>query len=182
MRQVIVSTSLDPESKSALLAAALEERSRQAGHDTELIDLRQHELPFCDGHSPSPLPVVQEIRSQLEAADAIAVATPVYSYDVSGAARNLLALTGKVWNDKVVGLLGAAGGQRSYMSLLGFANSLMLDFRCLIVPRFVYADSSAFEGERIIDGVVLDRICRLAVDLERVGTAMADSLEPTVLA
>ena len=37
-----------------------------------------------------------------------------------------------------MGFLCAAGGTRSYMSPVGFATSLMFDFRCLIIPRFVY--------------------------------------------
>ena len=37
----------------------------------------------------------------------------------------------------------------SYMSVMAYANSLMLDFRCVIIPRFVYATGSAFaEGSR----------------------------------
>jgi FMN reductase len=38
--------------------------------------------------------------------------------------------------NKVVGFLCAAGGKSSYMSVMRLANSLMLDFRCLIIPHF----------------------------------------------
>ena len=34
------------------------------------------------------------------------------------------------------------------MSILGLANGLMLDFRCLIVPRFVYATGDDFANDR----------------------------------
>ncbi len=37
------------------------------------------------------------------------------------------------------------------MSVMAYANSLMLDFRCVIIPRFVFATSHAFDGERIND-------------------------------
>ena len=41
-----------------------------------------------------------------------------------------------------------AGGNASYMSFMRIANSLMLDFRCLIIPRFVYAVSDDFANDR----------------------------------
>ena len=55
-------------------------------------------------------------------------------------------LTGPAWQDKPVGFLCAAGGQASCMSPIGFANSLMFDFRCVIVPRFVYCTKADFEA------------------------------------
>jgi NAD(P)H-dependent FMN reductase len=77
----------------------------------------------------------------------IIVATPIYNYDANAAVKNLLELTGSSWEDKTVGFLCAAGGGSSYMSIMGLANSLMLDFRCLIIPRFVYA-----HGRDFVDG------------------------------
>ena len=76
------------------------------------------------------------------------IATPIYNYNVSSSAKNLVELTGKAWTDKVVGFLCAAGGRGSYMGCMGLANSLMLDFRSLILPRFVYATGDPFAGEQ----------------------------------
>ena len=43
------------------------------------------------------------------------------------------------------------------MAPLSFMNSLMLDFRCIVVPRYVYADRFAFaEGE--IDAKVVTQL------------------------
>jgi FMN reductase len=90
------------------------------------------------------------------------MAVPIYNYDVNAAAKNLVELTGRSWTDKVVGFLCAAGGRSSYMAVMGVANSLMLDFRCLIIPRFVYADGSAFAGDGISDEKVQERVQELA--------------------
>jgi FMN reductase len=87
---------------------------------------------------------------------------PIYNYASGASAKNLIELTGSAWSDKVVGFLCAAGGHSSYMSILGLANSLMLDFRCLINPRFVYTDGSAFEGGQITDSEIKKRIEELA--------------------
>ena len=61
----------------------------------------------------------------------------------------------------------AAGGQGSYMSAMGLANSLMLDFRCLIVPRFIYATGESFEGEQLADESIQERVQILVEDTLR---------------
>ena len=40
--------------------------------------------------------------------------------------------------------MSSAGGKGAFMSPMSFLNSLMLDFRCIIIPRFVYADKACF--------------------------------------
>jgi FMN reductase len=89
-----------------------------------------------DDHQGEKVPVPEGL------ADDFVVATPIYNYEVGGATRNLIALGGSAFRDKVVGVC-AAGGQRPYMSVMALANSLMLDFRSVIVPRFVYATGLA---------------------------------------
>ncbi len=135
------------------------------GAQPELLDLAQTELPFCDGGASYGHENVQPVRERIIAASGILLATPVYNYDANAAAKNLLELTGQAWNGKVVGFLCAAGGHGSYMSIMPFANSLMLDFRCVVIPRFVYATGQAFEQQTIADPAVQERVKRVATDL-----------------
>jgi hypothetical protein len=58
------------------------------------------------------------------------------------------------------------------MSVMAYANSLMLDFRCVIIPRFVFATSDSFEGENISDKKVVRRIEMLADELVRFTKAL----------
>lgn len=51
------------------------------------------------------------------------------------------------------------------MSVLAFANSLMLDFRCWIAPRFVYATGEDFEKNAINNPEIAERIENLIDDL-----------------
>ncbi len=83
------------------------------------------------------------------------------SYDLNAVAKNLLELTGKGWNEKVVGFICKAGRKASFMSVMPFANSLMLDYRCHIIPRFVYVTSDAFHGSDLVDSEILSRIDEL---------------------
>jgi FMN reductase len=163
---LIVSTSLSPESKSRILAQAAYEQLQKLGN-AELIDLRDYSLPLCDGDDAYSHASVPVLTGKIENASAILLAIPVYNYSSAASAKNLIELTGRAWNDKVVGFLCAAGGKSSYMSVMSLANSLMLDFRCLINPRFVYTDGSAFETDRISDPEVKKRVEELALSTSR---------------
>lgn len=174
MSLLVISCSLNPDSKSRVMARyaldALAERKAEA----ELLDLQDWPLPLCDGNAAYDDANVALLTQKIAAADGILVAAPVYNFDVNAAAKNLVELTDKAWQDQVVGFLLAAGGQSSYMSVLGFANSLMLDFRCLILPRFVYATKQAFDGDRISEPLITARIDELVEKLIAVSSALRD--------
>jgi FMN reductase len=126
------------------------------------LDLRAVNLPLCDGETAYGHPDVAKCAKLITEARVIIAATPVYNYDVCAALKNLVELTGDSWEDKVVGFLCAAGGASSYMSVLSMADSLMLDFRCLIIPRFVYATRNDFSDAKVPTEEVKGRIARLA--------------------
>jgi FMN reductase len=84
----------------------------------------------------------------------------------------LIELRGCFWIENFVGFLCAAGGTASYMSVMAYANSLMLDFRCVIIPRFVFATADAFDGDNIADKKVTARVEQVANDLVRFTEAL----------
>ena len=66
----------------------------------------------------------------------------------------------------------AAGGRVSYMAVMAFANTLMLDCRCLVLPRFVYADPDSLEADGTPTPAALrQRIDALAAEGVRVASA-----------
>jgi NAD(P)H-dependent FMN reductase len=140
--------------------------------DCKWLDLAEMDLPLCDADACYAHPAVKKLREAIEAADGMIVATPVYNYDVSASAKNMVELTGSAWEDKIVGFLCAAGGMSSYMSVMAYANSLMLDFRCVIIPRFVYATGDAFDEDKLSDRKVARRIQRVTKELIRFTEAL----------
>src|SRR6187397_2898113 len=138
---LVISSSLRAGSYSRLLAEAL---AAELAPDSELVNLRDYPLPICDGESAYAHPNVGLLGAKVTGARVIIVAVPIYNYDANAAAKNLIELTGSSWENKIVGFACAAGGQSSYMSIMALANSLMLDFRCVILPRFIYATKSDF--------------------------------------
>ncbi|MGH7176151.1 MAG: NADPH-dependent FMN reductase [Tepidisphaeraceae bacterium] len=173
MAILIISCSLSPGSRSRLLADEAARKLKSLDAHVELLDLRHHNLPMCDGEDVDEK-LVAPASELILGADAILMAVPIYNYDVNAAAKNLVEVTGNAWERKIVGFACAAGGHGSYMSVMGLANSLMLDFRCLIVPRFVYATSESFDGDRITSSKVQSRLDELCRELLRMGTALRE--------
>ena len=140
--------------------------------DCTWLDISELDLPLCDADKCYLNPAAQKLNKAVEEADGILIAAPVYNYDVAAAAKNMIELTGSSWEEKVVGFLCAAGGTSSYMAVMAYANSLMLDFRTVIIPRFVYATGDAFEGDHITDKKVVTRIEQAVDELIRFTRAL----------
>lgn len=170
---IVISTSLSPHSRSRILAESARAELQAQGAEAELLDIAQLQLPFCNASSCYAHPDVHHCAARIKAASAILLATPIYNYDVNSAAKNLVELTGRAWQGKVVGFLASAGGQGSYMSLVGLGNSLMLDFRCVIIPRFVFATEKAVSDNQIVDPEIARRIRQLAQHAVWMGEALS---------
>ncbi len=169
---LVLSTSLNPQSRSRALAQRAAGALAARGQACEWIDLRDHPLPTCDGGSCYGDPRVRQLAERIAVAQGILLASPIYNYDMGSAAKNLIEVTGKAWNEKIVGFLASAGGQGSWMSVMGMANSLMLDFRCLIIPRFVYATEAMMPEEAPLDELLAERVERLVGELIRLCEAL----------
>ena len=169
MSYLIISTSLREGSRSKILAKTLTDTVK----DAEFFDLQSNPLPMCDGDKCYDLPEVIEFRKKVKNAKGIIMAIPIYNYNVSSGAKNIIELGGKMLYDKVFGFICAAGGKSSYMSVMSFANSLMIDYRCFIIPKFVYALKNDFDGDKITNPEIKERISELGKDLVRISEALS---------
>ena len=125
--------------------------------DKEIVNL----LDTITMWEPSiSLTLSQAVKSEIE--EYIMKGHPVRELsDLNAAIKNFVELTGRAWSDKPVGMLCMAGGHNSYMSPMSLANSLMFDFRCHIVPRYVYATADDFTEDRLPGNELLSRIRQL---------------------
>src|SRR5215831_19102330 len=171
-KHLVISTSGNPDSNSRRMGQKAFAHLQKQKIDCDWIDIRERELPLCDAGRCYGMPGSKKLSTEVETADGILIAAPVYNYDVAAATKNMIELTGSAWENKIVGFLCAAGGHASYMSVMAYANSLMLDFRCIIVPRFAFATSHAFDGERISDEKIDERIRQVADELVRFTKAL----------
>lgn len=161
MTFIILSTSLNKTSTSRLIAKQCENEFKHLNKSVELIDLNTISIPFCDAGSAYGNKTVQEISEKIRLASGIILCSPVYNYDISAAAKNIIELTGKSWTKKVVGIAVAAGAYGSLLSPYQITTSLMMDFRCVIVPKQVYVTGDAITNNAITNNDVIERISEL---------------------
>ncbi len=173
MKSLILSCSLSEESKSRKMAEELERFWRDQNNvDLEVLDLRDLALPPCDGGSAYDHPATRKLEAALSTADAVVFAVPIYNYDVNAAAKNVIELAGRHLTDKVAGFLCSAGGHRSYMAVMAVANSLMLDFRTVIVPRFVYAGGDEIREGEDLSEPIRERLAKFGVEFQKLARAV----------
>ena len=170
---LIISSSLNPESKSRKLARYAESLFEKKNQSVDFLDLNEINMPYCDGskcydHKNSKL-----INEKIKNADCILISSPIYNYDLNSVIKNALELSGSSWRNKKVGFLCAAGGYSSYMSPMSFINSLMLDYRCLIIPRYVYATGKDFNNSSVINSEIKDRIQELVDESIKITSRLA---------
>lgn len=171
MKNVLVlSASLNEDSVSRRLADYAYKRLKAKSEVVTFCDLRAYNVPMCNGlggeNSHYADPHVKTMHDIVDRAHSIILATPIYNYAVAASLKNLIeltgtaygdTLTGNAWRNKLVGFLLGAGTPLSYMSGMSVANSLMLDFACLIYPKFVHATRGDFDGE-VPSTKVVDRL------------------------
>ena len=171
-KHLVISTSGNPDSNSRRLGRIAFAHLQARKIDCDWIDIREMDLPLCDADKCYGMTGSKKLHTAVETAYGILIAAPVYNYDVAAATKNMIELTGNAWQDKIVGFLCAAGGMGSYMSVMAYANSLMLDFRCVIIPRFVFATGDSFDGDHLIDEKIVRRIETVADELVRFTKAL----------
>ena len=103
----------------------------------------------------------------MRAAKGVVLCFPVYNHQANAAAKNFVEVTNDGWKGKVVGLVANGGTERSYLAPLSLANSLMVDHRCVVVPRFVFITPPNFAADGSLDagGEIASRLAELAREL-----------------
>ncbi|OYY02897.1 MAG: hypothetical protein B7Y76_04690 [Sphingobacteriia bacterium 35-40-5] len=86
---VVISCSLSPTSKSAILAQHAATFLKQDGYSVDFIDLRTVTLPFCNGinNSAYAQPSVKDIHDRILKADGIILASPIHNFAVSASVK-----------------------------------------------------------------------------------------------
>ncbi|WDR04493.1 NAD(P)H-dependent oxidoreductase [Devosia rhodophyticola] len=166
MKFSIFSCSLDPASRSLLIAREVEALLAGKGHVSTFIDLRTTGLPPFDNTSCFNHPEYALAHRAIEESHGVFIASPIYNWSLESAAANLIELTGATgnggrraaWFDKIVTFLCADGLPHSYMAYGPVALSLMLDFKCVINPYTVYATDQDFDAETSFSTKLRSRI------------------------
>lgn len=112
--------------------------SREVGAETQLIDLRDYELIFCDGNkdeSHYPRDVFR-LRADVGRAQGIILGTPEYHGGVSGVLKNALDLMGfNEFEGKMIGLIGVSGGTVGAVDALNSLRNIGRALHAWVIPE-----------------------------------------------
>jgi FMN reductase len=138
VRVIGICGSLSPTSRTrAALVYALA-GAREWGADTELVDLRDFDLPFCTG-STAPEddpPDLARFRTLVSEARGIILATPEYHGSMSGVLKNALDLMGfREFEGKMIGLVGVSGGLMGALDALNSLRNVGRALHAWVVPQ-----------------------------------------------
>ncbi|NTF99077.1 NAD(P)H-dependent oxidoreductase [Agrobacterium rhizogenes] len=174
LKITILSCSLDPQSRSYVLAREAERILRARGHIPSFIDLRSVSLPNFDNADCYAHPTYLQMHDAIQSADGVMLSVPIYNWSIGSVAKSLIELTGATgdggrtaaWFDQVVTFVCAGGLPHSYMAYAPTAMSLMLDFKCVINPYVVYATTRDWSGDKLSDALATRLSRTLDVKLE----------------
>lgn len=138
IRVVGICGSLRPGSHTRMALAIALRGAEQAGAETQLIDLREYDLAFCDGgEDESKYPKgVFRLRQDVAAAAGIILATPEYHGGFSGVLKNALDLMGfDEFEGKLIGLVGVSGGRMGGFGALHSLRDVGRALHAWVVPE-----------------------------------------------
>jgi FMN reductase len=166
----------------AALEVALQ-GAADAGARTELLDLRELDLPMYDpDHDDEPNGAAARLIESCYAADGMVWSSPMYQGTISGAFKNaldwlhpLIRRDPPFLNDKVVGLVSAAGGTHALqvINTMEFATRAL---RAWAVPYVVPVSAAARvfdDSGRIEDETVEQQLKTLGGEVVRVSARFA---------
>lgn len=154
---------------AAAVEAVLEEvRKGHPDIETELLDLRQYQVDFCDGRDP--LAYTGDTKTVIEkmvSADFYVIGTPIFQASLSGPLKNLFDLIPvNALHKKVVGFVATGGTYQHYLVIENQLKPIAGFFRAYVAPSYVYLHNSHFgKNNEITDPEIQDRITKLADEL-----------------
>ena len=155
---VVIQSSLNKNSKTAVIVDHALEILFNKGVEHKVIDLRNIKLEFCDGRK------IEEYNNDLQnayelmkSASAYIIGMPVYCYSVSGVLKNFLDITCSSMKGKFAGIICNAGGIMSYLASADLIKILSYEVHVLTVQPTVYACDSDFQNGKIANQKVINK-------------------------
>jgi FMN reductase/FAD reductase [NAD(P)H] len=136
--------------------------------ETELLDMKQYNVQFCDGRNPleytgDTAKVIQKVTE----ADMLVIGTPIFQGSITGVLKNLFdLLPTTVLRNKVVGLVATGGTYQHFLVVENQLRPILSYFHAYVAPGFVYVHNGHFnEKNEILDMDIIRRIEDLAEEM-----------------
>lgn len=140
MRVISLCGSLRPESTTERALGVALDAARAAGAEVATLNLRELNLPLCDGREDISTYSGDAPRfiQQIAAADALLVGSPEYHGSLTGALKNALdLLRQEELKGKMVGLLATARGEAGAMNTLNHLRHIFRWMDAWVLPTQV---------------------------------------------
>lgn len=113
--------------------------AKNAGAETELIDLRDYELVFFGAKEEDDYPEdVFKLRRKVHESQGIILGTPEYHGSLSGVLKNALDLMGfDEFEGKMMGLVGVSGGRLGAVNALNSLRNIGRNLHAWVLPQQV---------------------------------------------
>jgi len=156
------------------LHRAVEGAIERSGMEADLFDLGTHTIGFADGTPAADLDDDTAVAiEEIESANALILATPIYRGSLTGSLKNLLDLTPvAALQGKVVGIVAMGASDHHYLGAERHLRDILAFFGAIPMPVAVYLN-----GGDIEDGVLSDRAAALLDGLFAATVATAAALE-----
>ena len=167
MRISVVSSSLNADSRSRVLAIMCRTALEDKGIRVDFIDLRQLDPPNFDDDEIYSSEVYQSCHRIVAASDAVILASPVYNWACCSELKKFVEYAGSTppggslrgaFYDKVVMFVNSGGVPHSYMAFTSLAISMILDFKCIVSPYNVYVHEANWVSDTELDESSTSRV------------------------
>jgi NAD(P)H-dependent FMN reductase len=140
-----------------------------ASADTDLLDLREWDLPEYDPNLDDDPEVVAAFRREVREADAVILGSPVYHGSYSSTVKTALDWCGfDEFEDTTVGLLATAGGG-NYEATLAHLRAVVRGVHGWTVPNQVGIRKAydRFDGDELVHDGLRERVEELGKQVAR---------------
>ncbi len=167
-----IAGSLRPGSYTKMAVEIALRGAAEAGAQIEMIDLREFDLPLCNGskNSSDYPPGVEQLRLRVKPARGLILGTPEYHGSLSGVLKNALDLMGfDEFEGKMLGLVGVGGGALGAFDALNTLRSVGRALHAWVVPQ----QAAIAEAWKVFDAEGATRSEALEQRLLEVGRQVA---------
>jgi len=153
-KTLVISSSLNPDSKSYKICKMITKLLDKKGIEVELLDVREYEL----GHTFRTTPNMQKITDKITTADNFIIGMAVYCYSINDSLKSVLDNCFEDVNGKKYGIVCAAGGEKSYLATQHLTQVCANEWRMIQLPRVVYTSGKDWADGELVSADVSERV------------------------
>ncbi|EGQ8248072.1 NAD(P)H-dependent oxidoreductase [Vibrio parahaemolyticus] len=176
---LVVSSSLDPESRSRQIANLCIDELQSLDRQVKFVDLAELNVPNFDNDKIYQTEQYKVLHKLTSEASGLVLCSPIYNWGCCSELKKYIeyvgstppdgSLTGALF-DKVVTFVTSAGLPHSYMADSALSTSLSIDFKCIINPYNLYVHNRHWVNDALSEErqprleksmKVMDELCSL---------------------